>query len=238
MRLPNFRRLAARWQTLPLRRRKLLCAAALVLAALTLFGAGLLSGRWLAFSHGAVARAMELTQRNDDLETRLSVLQRDHQVSQIADRVLQKNLTERDEEIRSLRADQAFYTRLVGDAQPGGLAVHGLAVSPIARTTAWNFTVTLTHSAEGAKEIQGTLNLSVEGVHADKLVTLEWSALAGPDAAGGVPFDFKYFQQVQGTLLLPVGFTPNRVTVNVQPRDAAAVTRTLAWNEAAGGGSP
>ena len=238
MHLPDFRRLAARWQGLPLRRRKLLCAAAMVLAGLILLGAGLLAGRWLAYSQGAVARATELAQRNDDLQTRLTVLQRDRQVSQIADRVLQKNLAERDEEIRSLRADQAFYTRLVGDAQPGGLTVHGLALSPVARTRAWNFTVTLTHSAEGAKEIQGTLNLSVEGVHADKLVTLEWSALAGPDAAGGVPFDFKYFQQVQGTLLLPVGFTPNRVNVNVQPRDAAAVTRTLAWSDAVGGGSP
>ena len=211
----------------------------MVLAALILFGAGLLMGRWLAFSHGAVVRSAELAQLNDELQTRLSVLQRDHQVSQIADRVLQKNLADRDEEIRSLRADQAFYSRLVGvDAQPGGLTVHGLALTPVARTRAWNFTVTLTHSAEGAKEIQGTLSLSVEGVQADKLVTLEWSGLAGPDATGGVPFDFKYFQQVQGTLLLPAGFTPNRVSVNVQPRGAPAVARTLAWSEAAGGGAP
>ena len=104
------------------------------------------------------------------------------------------------------------------DAQPGGLTVHGLALTPLAKTHAWNFTVTLTHSAEGAKEIQGTLSLAVEGVRADKLTTLDWPALAGASAGDGLPFDFKYFQQVQGTLMLPGDFTPNRVRVTLQPQ--------------------
>ncbi|MBS0432208.1 MAG: hypothetical protein JSS21_07355 [Proteobacteria bacterium] len=210
--------------------------AAAAVAAVVLFGAGMLAGGSFAVPGGAASRASELARRNDDLQARLAVLQRDRQVSQIADRVLQKNLAERDEEIRSLRADQAFYSRLVGvDAQPGGLTVHGLAVSPVARTHAWNFTVTLTHSAEGAKEIQGVVNLSVEGVHADKLATLAWSDLAGANAGTGIPFDFKYFQQVQGTLLLPADFTPNRINVRVQPRGSATVIRSLSWGEATQG---
>ena len=96
---------------------------ALLLAAV-LFGAGVLTGRLSGSSQGASARAAELAQSNDELQNQLAILQRDRQVSRIADRVLQKNLAERDEEIRSLRADQAFYSKLVGaDAQPGGLTV-------------------------------------------------------------------------------------------------------------------
>jgi uncharacterized protein DUF6776 len=225
---------------LPSGRRKALGAVAVLAAAAVLFGAGVLSGRHSALSRGTAARAAELARSNAELQNQLAILQRDRQVSQIADRVLQKNLAERDEEIRSLRADQAFYSKLVGaDAQPGGLVVHGLKLTPLAKTHAWNFTVTLTHSAEGAKEIQGSLSLVVEGVRADKLTTLDWKALAGPDAGDGLPFDFKYFQQVQGTLMLPSDFTPNRVRVAVDPRGAAAVTRTLAWSEATqAGGSP
>ena len=233
MRLPDPRTLHARWRGLPLRRRKLLGIVAALILAAVLFGAGLLTGRYSALSQGTAARAAELAQDNDELQNQLAILQRDRQVSQIADRVLQKKLAERVEEIRSLRADQAFYSKLVGaDAQPGGLAVHGVKLTPLAKTHAWNFTVTLTHSAEGAKEIQGSLSLVVEGVRADKLTTLDWPALAGPDAGDGLPFDFKYFQQVQGTLMLPADFTPNRVRVEVDPRGGAAVTRTLAWSEA------
>ena len=232
MRFPDPRRLLFRWRALPPRRRSLLGILGALLLAAVLFGAGVLTGRLSGSSQGASARAAELAQSNDELQNQLAILQRDRQVSRIADRVLQKNLAERDEEIRSLRADQAFYSKLVGaDAQPGGLTVHGLALTPLAKTHAWNFTVTLTHSAEGAKEIQGTLSLAVEGVRADKLTTLDWPALAGATAGAGLPFDFKYFQQVQGTLMLPADFTPNRVRVTLQPRGGATVTRTLAWDE-------
>ncbi|HEY3521072.1 MAG TPA: DUF6776 family protein [Rhodanobacteraceae bacterium] len=233
MRLPDLRKLPVRWRGLSPGRRKWLGTVGALVAAAVLLGGGVLAGRHWALSRGTAARAAELAQSNDELQNRLAILQRDRQVSQIADRVLQKNLAERDEEIRSLRADQAFYSKLVGaDAQPGGLTVHGLKLTPLAKTHAWNFTVTLTHSAEGAKEIQGSLSLVVEGVRADKLTTLGWNSLAGPDAGDGLPFDFKYFQQVQGTLMLPADFTPNRVRVEVDPRGGAAVSRTLAWSEA------
>jgi len=232
MRAPHFRDWPSRWRALPSRRRNSLGIVAAVLLAAVLFGAGVLTGRLSTVVHGTAAREAELAENNDALQNQLAILQRDRQVSQIADRVLQKNLAERDEEIRSLRADQAFYSKLVGtDAQPGGLTVHGLTLTPLAKTHAWNFTVTLTHSAEGAKEIQGTLSLAVEGVRADKLATLDWPTLAGANAGAGLPFDFKYFQQVQGTLMLPADFTPNRVRVTLQPQGAAAVTRTLTWSE-------
>jgi hypothetical protein len=232
MRAPRFRDWPSHWRALPSRRRKSLGIVAAVLLAAVLFGAGVLTGQISTATRGAAAREAELAENNDALQNQLAILQRDRQVSQIADRVLQKNLAERDEEIRSLRADQAFYSKLVGaDAQPGGLTVHGLTLTPLAKTHAWNFAVTLTHSAEGAKEIQGTLSLAVEGVRADKLVTLDWAALAGPNAGAGLPFDFKYFQQVQGTLMLPADFTPNRVRVILQPQGGEAVTRALPWNE-------
>ncbi|MGH8213492.1 MAG: DUF6776 family protein [Rhodanobacteraceae bacterium] len=240
MRLPDPRKLPVRWRGLPPGRRKTLGAVAALVMAAVLLGAGLLIGRHAALSQGTAARAVVLAQSNDELQNQLAILQRDRQVSQIADRVLQKNLADRDEEIRSLRADQAFYSKLVGaDAQPGGLTVHGLKLTPLAKTHAWNFTVILTHSAEGGKEIQGSLSLVVEGVRAGKLATLDWNALAGSDAGDGLPFDFKYFQQVQGTLMLPADFTPNRVRIEVDPRGGAPATRTLAWSEAAqAGGSP
>ncbi|MER3547150.1 MAG: hypothetical protein C4338_05910, partial [Rhodanobacteraceae bacterium] len=142
----------------------------------------------------------------------------------------------------SLRAEQAFYTKLLGAAaQPGALSVNNVTLTPVAHTRAWNFTVTLTHSAEGAKEIRGNLSLAIDGVRADKLATLDWPALAGVNVGAGLPFDFKYFQQVQGTLMLPADFTPNRVRVTLQPQGGAAITRTLAWNEvlrSGGAGAP
>jgi hypothetical protein len=215
------------------RRPRVLVAFAAGLAVVTVFGLGVLAGHHAAVVKGSAARAFELARRNEALQNQVAILQRDRQVSQIADRVLQKNLAERDEEIRSLRADQAFYSRLVGtDARPGGLTVHGVVLKPIARTRAFNFTVTLTHSAEGGKETDGKLSVAVEGIRDDKLAVLDWSDLGGPNGGDGLPFAFKYFQQVQGTLMLPQGFTPNRIRVTLDPDQGQTVTRSLPWNEA------
>lgn len=234
--MPRFPELLAHTRTALLRRPRLLRAVSAALAIVVIFGLGVLAGHHGVAVKGSASRAVELASRNEDLQNQLAILQRDRQVSQIADRVLQKNLTERDEEIRSLRADQAFYSRLVGaDARPGGLTVHGIALKPIAHTHAFNFTATLTHSAEGGKQIDGKLSLAVEGIRADKLVTLDWNALGGAASSGGLPFAFKYFQQVQGTLMLPAGFTPNRIRVTLEPEDGPVVTRSMSWAEALGG---
>ena len=215
------------------RRPRTLLAVMVTLAVVAIFGLGVAIGHHLATIKGSAARAFDLARRNEELQNQVAILQRDRQVSQVADQVLQKNLAERDEEIRSLRADQAFYSRLVGaDAQPGGLAVLGVALKPIARTRAFNFTVTLTHSIERAKEMDGRLRISVEGIRADKLAVLRWKELGGPGAGDGVPFAFRYFQQVQGTLMLPPAFTPNRIRITVDPEHGPEVTRSLSWSEA------
>ncbi|HEX7130468.1 MAG TPA: DUF6776 family protein [Rhodanobacteraceae bacterium] len=238
MRFPSVLPSWSRIRALSARRPRALVAAVSALAVVAIFGLGVLAGHHAAVVKGSAAHAFELARRNEALQNRIAILQRDRQVSQIADRALQRSLAERDEEIRSLRADQAFYSRLVGtDARPGGLTVHGVALKPIARTRAFNFTVTLTHSAEGGKETGGTLTLAVEGIRADKLAVLDWRELVGPDAGGGLPFAFKYFQQVQGTLMLPADFTPNRIRVTLDPQDGPQVTRSLPWSEALRGGA-
>jgi hypothetical protein len=215
------------------RRTRTSMVAAVALAIVIIFGLGVLAGHHAAVVKGSAARAFELAKRNEDLQNKLAILQRDRQVSQIADRVLQKNLAERDEEIRGLRADRAFYSRLVGaDARSGGLTVHGIVLTPIARTRAFNFTITLTHSAEGGKEINGDLSIAVEGIRGDQLMALDWRQLGGPATEKGLPFAFKYFQQVQGTLMLPVEFTPNRIRVTLDPDQGQTITRSVPWSEA------
>ena len=45
---------------------------------------------------------------------------------------------------------------------------------------------------------------------------------------------FKYFQQVEGDILLPPGLKPVRVTVRVAPERGSAVEQSFTWAEAAG----
>ncbi len=179
------------------------------------------------------ARAEALRRDNATLKQQLAVLTRSRQVTRIATDALRRSLADRDEEIAGLRADLALYTRLTGaSAQRAGLTVQDLRVRPIHGARAYAVTITLTQNAHRGETSQGRVSLSVEGVRSGKAAQLAWSDLAPPPARAGLPFAFKYFQQVQGMLVLPAGLVPSRVIVSVQPDGGAPVSRSFAWTAA------
>jgi hypothetical protein len=168
----------------------------------------------------------------DQLQQRVATLGRSDQISRDANRDLQSTLAERDEEIAGLRADVAFYERLVGStAQRRGLAVHSLKLQP-QNDTAWHFTGTLTQNLNRGAVSTGQLTLAIEGTRGGKLEKLTWPVLRQQPNAPGMTYSFKYFQQVAGDVFLPADFTPVRVAVRLAPRSGAAIEQSFTWAEA------
>ncbi len=210
-----------------MRRGPLLLAGIVGLA--LLFG---LWGAWQAFAPTSGNPQRQLADQQselDGLRQQVSTLTRSDQISRDANRELQGTLAERDEEIAALRADVAFYERFVGStAQRRGLTVHELRVQP--RTDqGWHYTATLTQSLSRDAASVGTMRLSIEGTRDGRLETLDWTTLRQSDDAAGVAYSFKYFQQVEGDIVLPTGFQPLRVTVRLEPERGSAVERPFSW---------
>ncbi len=212
-----------------------------VVAVALLFGAW---GAWRTLGPGASdvhARLSASEQNGQRLQAELGELQqtvatltRSDQISRDANRDLQGALAEREEEIAGLRADVAFYERLVGaTSQRHGLTVHALRMSPQSGS-AWEFQTTLTQNLNRGAVSSGRLSLSIEGTMAGKRRVLAWDDLRQGDKTEGTPFSFKYFQQVKGDVFLPEGFEPVRVTVRLQPRSGAVVSESFSWSDATG----
>ena len=202
---------------------------------LAVFVAALAFGVWgawqlaMAPAHGGVADQSQV----EALEQQVATLTRSDQISREANRELQGTLAERDEEIAALRADVAFYERFVGaTAQRRGLTVHQLALTPRAGQV-WHYTATLTQNLNRGAVSSGRLSLSVEGTRDGRLEQLDWAALRQDPDAEGVEYSFKYFQQVEGEIILPPGFQPLRIRARLAPSSGAAVEQTLPWDEVA-----
>jgi hypothetical protein len=164
----------------------------------------------------ARAELSELQDRVERLRQRNAVARRSDEVSRAANQALQETLAERDEEIAALRADVGFYERLVGgSAQRQGLAVHSLSLTP-AGDGAWRYTLTLTQNLKKASVSKGDITLRVDGVKEGKLSSLAWADLVQSSEAAPQPFSFRYFQQLEGSVMLPPGFTPHRVRVQLK----------------------
>lgn len=221
----------------------LLVVGLLVLAAMVFGGWGL----WQVFSPASGdprAQMAALRRQNahlqdeaEQLRQRVATLTRSDQISRDANRDLQGALADRDEEVAGLRADVAFYERLVGaTAQRHGLTVHALRMQQQSGP-AWHFTSTLTQNLNRGAISEGVLTLSIEGTRAGKLQRLAWTDLRQQSAAPGVVYSFKYFQQIEGDVFLPPDVTPVKVTVRLQPRSGAAIEQSFTWAEALRGQS-
>ncbi|UXI68097.1 DUF6776 family protein [Tahibacter amnicola] len=200
--------------------------------------AAVAAGTWFYFrptGEPLDPRTLEaLRTENDGLKQRIAVLERADQVDRVASTDLQQTLREREEEIAGLRTDLAFYSRLVGGgARREGLSVHSVHVAPVKDSRAWNVTATLTQNMKRSQVTAGRLQVSVEGVSNGQLKSLSWTDLAsGGGEAAGIAFSFKYFQRVPGTIMLPEGFTPNRIKVTVEADGGGRVEQGFAWEEA------
>lgn len=172
----------------------------------------------------------------DDLKQQVANLQRADQVNEVATRELRGTLTQREKELSALRADLGFYSRLVsGDGQRQGLKLQEVKLQPIAGSRGWTLVLSLTQNAKRGDEVSGNVTVSVEGLRKDKVVTLDWPALGDAAQKDGLPFRFTYFEQLQGTILLPADFRPTRLRIHIQPEGGQAISRAVAWGAALSG---
>jgi hypothetical protein len=160
-----------------------------------------------------------------DLRQQVATLKRSDQISRNANTELQSTLTEREEEVSGLRADVDFYERLVGSTgQRQGLRVHEAKFKPETGGT-WHYTVTLTQNLNRGAISKGQMRFAVDGVRAGKLTTVKWDELLSRPNAPGKPFSFRYFQQIEDSVMLPAGFTPQRVKVSL----SGGVEQSFPW---------
>lgn len=223
------------------RSRRWWVAAIAVPWLLSLLLAGLL-GRFTAADAGDLGARLRQSERQlaeqqrtiEELRQREATLQASDRISRAANTEVQASLAERDEEIAGLRADVAFYERLVGaTSQRKGLSVHSAEFSPEAAGT-WHYSVVLTQNLNRGAISQGQMRFSVEGVKDGKLTTVSWDELHQRKAVPGQEYSFRYFQQLNGSVMLPKDFTPQRVRVSLGGPGGAA-TQNFDWKLAGSG---
>ncbi|MET0809345.1 MAG: DUF6776 family protein [Pseudoxanthomonas sp.] len=179
-------------------------------------------------AHSAEQQLQAHESRLRQLSQRQTTLSRSDQISRDANSDLQETLAERDEEIATLRGDVAFYERLVGPTQQRkGLNVFSSEFVPGAGS-AWNYQIILTQNLNRGAISQGHMRFVVEGVRAGKLATVDWSQLNQRPAMPGQSYSFRYFQTMEGQVMLPRDFTPQRVRVLLDGEDVA-VEQAFDW---------
>ncbi|MCL7715371.1 DUF6776 family protein [Stenotrophomonas mori] len=216
-----------------------LLAAAWVLSLLV---AGGLAARYASPDAGGLRERLRQSEREiaaqraqiEELQQVQATLEASDRISRAANTEVQTSLAERDEEIAGLRADVAFYERLVGaTSQRKGLSAHSVEFLAEAAGS-WHYSVVLTQNLNRGAISQGQMRFVVEGVKDGKLATVSWDELHQRQDVPGQAYSFRYFQRLDGSVMLPKDFTPQRVRVSLAGT-GGGTTQVFDWKLAGTG---
>ena len=184
-----------------------------------------------ASAHRQLQRnARAIARNNDELRKQLTVLTREQQVERIAYGEINERLRSLQSTVHSLKEEVAFYRGIVVSDGEKGIQVQSLAVDPDGREHGYRYQLVLTRGGKSDKVAVGSVSLSVSGEHEGKPRRLSFPDLSVP-SADALEFSFKYFQRLQGHMILPAGFVPRRVYVRVDmpEENATGLERHFDW---------
>jgi hypothetical protein len=158
---------------------------------------------------------------------------RGDQVDDQARLSLEATLAESKSQMASLRSELAFYEKIVsGGAEQAGLTINELSLVATDDPRIFRFVVTLSQNLKKDRMARGQLKLAITGVTAQKMARFDYADLGGASGKEELAFEFKYFQRIEGTVMLPEGFAPDQVRVEAAGVEGAGrVVREFAWSD-------
>lgn len=147
------------------------------------------------------------------------------------DQVVSRTIGDLQAQVARQTEELAFYRAVVAEGAPAiGLRVGTVRLTAAKPAGQFVVHISLVRAGKTDGMISGTVGLTVDGQDAGgKAATLDNQALAG---AADVPYDFRYYQELEQTVALPPGFRPAHLTVEVASshRNVAPLTQTFPWS--------
>jgi len=204
------------------RRKQLLILVPAVVAALVL-GLGFYLGQRAAYSGLGMDpesyRVMQLElsvarERLQALQGELDVQGTRHEVDRRALEMVRRELAAQKERIADLDEGLRFYQGLMAPGEIAqGLSLRAIELVSLQEQGHYAYRIVAQQEARKHELLKGILNAQVFGLLGDEQVSYPLSALSADLEEAAVALRFRYFQSIEGELVLPEGFEPTGVSV-------------------------
>jgi hypothetical protein len=236
-------RLVVRYQS-SWRRRGLLIAGLLggLLLLYAIYEFGRFEGGYSKFAE--VQRRRELVAQIDALEQENEKLRGEVASAELARNVdnraygdVEKNLGDLQAQVLKQREELTFYRGIVSPEDGiGGLRIQRFQIAAGGAQRHYRLRLTLVQSMRQDAAVTGSVAITIEGTRSNRPEQL---ALAQAGVAtrgdGQLPFKFRYFQDLEQDIVLPDGFEPRAVNVEVRSSRLTPVRESYPWQVQAEG---
>lgn len=135
-------------------------------------------------------------------------------------------------QIADLEEENQFYRNLMAPSENRrGLTFGTVEIGYVDQTRTYRYKVVLQQLATNHDLLNGTLDFNIVGRQNGELVVLPLSSVSDDVDSNNIKLRFRYFQNVEGTLVLPEGFEPARIDLEARsttPR-TSTVEKRLEW---------
>ena len=214
-------------------RRGLMFLAVLLVAVVALLG-GYAIGLYQAGVDHVRLTGFEVTSVDDqqriiELNRQLVDLKLTRKVDQQASIALRQTIKDLRDDVAVLNEEITFYRALMDPASlDQGLQIAEFQMQ--ATDTGVDFRLLLTHASKRRDLIKGVVHVEVHGRRSDEQLVLLLTDLAQMETYP-LPFKFRYFQDLSGSLSMPVDFEPDTVVVTAkQSGNSVPVTKEFHWS--------
>jgi hypothetical protein len=170
--------------------------------------------------HAAQSTELELSVLRGKLNVVLGDMQAQRTRSNVDSRALElvrSEMVVQKELIASLEEGLRFFRSLmVSEGDDTGLSFREPELVLEMGSGHLQYRIFVQHQSRPNETVEGTFSLQVSGLEGGKQVRYALPQLSEVPDTGAVPLNFRYFQAVEGTLILPEGFEPIELTVVAQ----------------------
>lgn len=144
---------------------------------------------------------------------------------------VEKNLADLQAQVLKHREELTFYRGIVSPEDGiGGLRIQRFQVLPGGADQHYRLRLVLVQSMRQDAFVSGAVSVEIEGVQDNKPLILPLAQAVSDGAAQSqLPFRFRYFQNIEQDIVLPAGFDPRAVTVEVKTPKLAPVRESYPW---------
>ena len=221
---------------------RVIVAALIVVSAYLIFEYGRISAGYDIVEAGNISQAFEdrIMQLEDniiELKQEIAILETNRAVDRESYKEVEASLGTLQAKIQEQRDAIGFYRGIVSPSDGNsGLRVQDLKFTRGKSEREFNVRLVLVQAMKHDRKVSGDVSLRFVGEQNGVEMSYAFTQLVPEDADQSWPFSFRYFQDFDRQLVLPDGFTPERITVEVRSRtrSISSIEESFAWANSQG----
>jgi cell division protein FtsB len=171
------------------------------------------------------------------LKEQIALLETHRDIDREAYTEVETSLTELQAKIQEQKDAIGFYRGIVSPVDGNkGLRVQDLKLTRGKAEREFNIRLVLVQALQHDRKVSGNVNLTIDGDQDGVEKTYTYAQLLPAESESTWAFSFRYFQDFDRQVILPDGFTPQRVNIEVQSRtrSIASIAESYSWTTGQG----